>query len=227
LRQNSATILALRNAWQVGWEGLRTGDSILAAAIEHMTMRTSAKERGKSQKKSRQSPPGEQLPAAIYVELRQIAQRFMRGEDRGHTLQPTALVHEAFLRVAGQPGIATSSPTHLRALFAQAMRRILVDHARRKHAHKRGGERIRVALDERLITSSTEEDLLDLDAVIAKLAQLDPAQAQLVELRIFGGMTVIEAAEEMGVSKRTAEREWTAAKAWLRRELAAADAHYA
>jgi RNA polymerase sigma factor (TIGR02999 family) len=198
---------------------------VTALAIEQTTMRTSAKPRPTSQEKGGASPPAEQLPAAIYAELREIAQRFMRGESRGHTLQPTALVHEAFLRVAGQPGVATSSPTHLRALFAQAMRRILVDHARRKHADKRGGERIRVALDERLLASSTEQDLLDLDAVIAKLTELDPAQAQLVELRIFGGMTVAEAAEELGLSKRTAEREWTAAKAWLRRELAAADAH--
>jgi len=103
------------------------------------------------------------------------------------------------------------------------MRHILVDHARRKRANKRGGQRIRVALDEKLITDSADEDLLDLDEVLVRLAKLDPAQAQLVELRIFGGMTVSEAAEEMGVSKRTAEREWTAARAWLRRELALAD----
>ncbi len=188
-------------------------------------MRTPAKVHETHKEKSRQLSAGDQLPAAIYAELRQIAQRFMRGEGRGHTLQPTALVHEAFLRVAGQQGIDTSSPTHLRALFAQAMRRILVDHARRKHANKRGGERIRVALDERLLTVSTEQDLLDLDAILTKLAELDAAQEQLVELRIFGGMTVAEAAAELGISKRSAEREWTAAKAWLRRELAPAAAH--
>src|SRR5262245_57509526 len=173
----------------------------------------------------RDAAEAEKVPAAVYAQLRQIAERFMRGEGRGHTLQPTALVHEAFLRLAGQAGADTASPTHLRALFAQAMRRILVDHARRKHARKRGGERLRVALNERLVSGSSEEDLLDLDDLLVKLGQLDPAQAQLVELRIFGGMTVAEAADEMGVSKRTAERDWTAARAWLRRELSAADTH--
>jgi RNA polymerase sigma-70 factor (ECF subfamily) len=165
------------------------------------------------------SPAPEQLPATIYAQLRQLADRFMRGESPGHTLQPTALVHEAFLRVAGGPGGVTASATHMRALFAQAMRHILVDHARHKRARKRGGQRLRVALDERLLSDSGEEDLLDLDAVLARLAKLDAAQAQLVELRIFGGLTVAEAAAEMGLSKRTAERQWTAARAWLRREL--------
>ncbi len=147
----------------------------------------------------------------------------MRGESPGHTLQPTALVHEAFLRVAGRREALALSATHLRALFAQAMRHILVDHARRKRATKRGGQRLRVALDERLLSDSREEDLLDLDAVLTRLSKLDAAQAQLVELRIFGGMTVAEAAVEMGLSKRSAEREWTAARAWLRRELESPD----
>jgi RNA polymerase sigma factor (TIGR02999 family) len=174
---------------------------------------------------NRRAAPAERLPSVVYAELRQIAARFMQGEASGHTLQPTALVHEAFLRVANHEVFSASSPTHMRALFAQAMRHILVDHARRKHARKRGGERVRVALDERLVCASADEDLLELDETLTKLAQLDPAQAQLVELRIFGGMTVAEAADEMGVSKRTAEREWTAARAWLRRELAPSDAH--
>jgi RNA polymerase sigma factor (TIGR02999 family) len=187
-------------------------------------MRPSTADHGRKEDERSAAPAAEQLPATIYAELRRIAQRFMRGEGASHTLQPTALVHEAFLRVAGKGGDVTSSPTHMRALFAQAMRRILVDHARRRHARKRGGERIRVALDERLLSAASEEDLLDLDGVLVKLAQLDPAQAQLVELRIFGGMTVAEAAAEMGVSKRSAEREWTAARAWLRRELGPADA---
>jgi RNA polymerase sigma factor (TIGR02999 family) len=170
------------------------------------------------------APATEQLPATIYAELRRIAQRLMRGENTGHTLQTTALVHEAFLRVAPQH-LSPEETTHMRAAFAQAMRRILVDHARRKRARKRGGERIKVALDERLASVEAEEDLLDLDDLLSKLGELDPAQAQLVELRIFGGMTVAEAAAEMGLSKRSAEREWTAARAWLRRELAAADTH--
>jgi len=185
-------------------------------------MRNSAPARGGRIAKE-QLTAAEQLPATIYRQLREIAERFMRGESPGHSLQPTALVHEAFLRVGRQPGIA-SNTTHVRALFAQAMRHILVDHARRKRARKRGGQRMRVALDERLIGATSEEDLLDLDDVLLKLASVDPAQSRLVELRIFGGMTVAEAAEELGVSKRSAERDWTAARAWLRRELETSDA---
>lgn len=179
--------------------------------------------RGKMEAARTQSRKRETLPADIYDQLRQIAERYMRGEGPEHTLQPTALVHEAFLRVAAHQSMAALSTTHVRALFAQTMRRILVDHARKKKARKRGGERVRLELDERLIPGASEEDLLDLDAILTKLAEFDPAQEQLVELRIFGGMTVAEAAAEMGVSKRTAEREWTAARAWLRRELATAD----
>jgi RNA polymerase sigma factor (TIGR02999 family) len=168
------------------------------------------------------SPASERLPSTIYAELRRIAQRLMRGEHAGHTLQTTALVHEAFLRLAGKH-LSPMQSTHVRAAYAQAMRHILVDHARRKQARKRGGERLKVALDERLVSSPGEADLLDLNELLEKLSELDPAQAQLVELRIFGGMTVAEAAAEMGLSKRSAEREWTAARAWLRRELAAAE----
>ena len=167
----------------------------------------------------------EQLPTSIYNGLRQLAQGYMRGESPGHTLQPTALVHEALLRLAGQAELAVCGKTHVQALFAQAMRRILVDHARGRVTHKRGGRRVRVALDESLIPAGAEQDLLDLQGVLERLAQVDSAQARLVELRIFGGMTVAEAALELGVSKRTAEREWTAARAWLRRELAALAPH--
>jgi len=169
--------------------------------------------------------PSKQLPASVYGELRKLAQRFMRHESSGHTLQPTALVHEAFLRMGGHDALAAGGKTHVRALFAQAMHRILVDHARRKSTRKRGGERVRVALDEKLLSAEAEHDLLDLQGVLDRLSQLDPEQAQLVELRVFGGMTVAEAAAELGISKRTAEREWTAARAWLRRELAALAPH--
>jgi len=174
---------------------------------------------------ARAARPLEQLPAGIYQELRRLAQVFMRNESPGHTLQPTALVHEAFLRMAAHKAFAECGQTHVRALFAQAMHRILVDHARRRTARKRGGERVRVALDDKLLRADTEQDLLDLQGTLDKLTHLDPQQGRLVELRIFGGMTVAEAAGEMGVSKRTAEREWTAARAWLRRELAALAPH--
>jgi RNA polymerase sigma factor (TIGR02999 family) len=186
-------------------------------------MANKAAARRQAETKSADARKRETLPAAIYSELKQIAERFMRGEGPEHTLQPTALVHEAFLRVAAHQSMAGLSATHVRALFAQSMRRILVDHARKKKANKRGGERVRVELDDGLIPGDSDEDLLDLDAILSKLAVLDPTQEQLVELRVFGGMTVAEAADEMGVSKRTAEREWTAAKAWLRRELATAE----
>jgi RNA polymerase sigma factor (TIGR02999 family) len=173
----------------------------------------------------RQAVSIEKLPASIYNELRQLAQRFMRRESPGHTLQPTALVHEAFLRMAGRGSLSVCGETHLRALFAQAMHHILVDHARRRATRKRGGERVRVALDDKLLPAGAEQDLLDLQAVLEKLSSVDAQQVRLVELRIFGGMTVAEAAQELGVSKRTAEREWTAARAWLRRELAALAPH--
>lgn len=167
----------------------------------------------------------QQLPASIYNGLRHLAQRFMRGESPGHTLQPTALVHEALLRMSGQAEIAVCGKTHVRALFAQAMRRILVDHARSRATRKRGGERVRVAFDEALVAAGADQDLLDLQSVLEKLAAVDVNQARLVELRIFGGMTVAEASEELEISKRTAEREWTAARAWLRRELSALAPH--
>ena len=166
-----------------------------------------------------------ELSAAIYQELRKVAQGFMRREAVGHTLQPTALVNEAFVRMAAHEDLASCGQTHVRAMFAQAMHRILVDHARRRSAHKRGGERIRVALDEKLLPADSEHDLLDLQGVLEKLSGVDPQQVRLVELRVFGGMTVAEAADELGVSKRTAEREWTAVRAWMRRELAALAPH--
>src|SRR4051812_45402305 len=107
-------------------------------------MGNSAKSRASQEAKGRERPEAEKLPSVVYGELKQIAERFMRGEGPGHTLQPTALVHEAFLRVAAHQSMAGLSATHVRALFAQTMRRILVDHARRKKARKRGGERVRL-----------------------------------------------------------------------------------
>src|SRR5256885_14688309 len=115
-------------------------------------MRPSARIRSAGERKGASTPVCEQLPAAIYAELRRIAQGYLRAESPAHTLQPTALVHEAFLRVAGHKDLAALSATHTRALFAQAMRHILVDHARRKRAAKRGGQRVRLALDERLVS---------------------------------------------------------------------------
>ena len=160
----------------------------------------------------------------IYESLRRIARRYMRSESARHTLQPTALVHEAVLQGVGREDLSVAGKTHLLAICAQNMRRILVDHARRRAALKRGGARYRVPLLDDLIADSHDgQDVLVLDDTLQRLAEIDPQQAKLVELRVFGGLTVAEAAEAMQLSKRTAEREWTFAKAWLRREFAAVD----
>jgi RNA polymerase sigma factor (TIGR02999 family) len=164
-------------------------------------------------------PPARLLPN-IYVELRELAHRMFRRERGDHTLEPTALVHEAWLKLADQDGVEWSGRSHLLALGAQAMRRILVDHARARRRDKRGGDRQPVALTEELAREGEEEPgLLDLEAALRKLERLDRRQAKVVELRFFGGLAVREVAELLGVSVRTVEAEWTAAKAWMRREL--------
>ena len=156
----------------------------------------------------------------VYDELRRVAANALRQERRDHTLQPTALVHEAFLRLARADSLSVLSRAHVFALAAQAMRRILVDHARGKHREKRGGGLHRIALDEEMsVSPRRDEDLVELDEALNKLAKLDPRQARIVELRFFGGLTVAEVADVLGVSKRTVENEWTMVRAWLRREL--------
>jgi RNA polymerase sigma factor (TIGR02999 family) len=162
----------------------------------------------------------DRLFSAVYRELRNLAAQFFRREPDGNTLQPTALVHEAYLKLVDQTGVDWRGRTHFFAVAGQAMRRILVDHARRRHAAKRGGRRTRLLLDEDLVAGvSPNDDILALDEALSKLAKLDAGQAQLVELRFFGGLSVAEAAEALGMSKRAAEREWTMVRAWLRREL--------
>jgi RNA polymerase sigma factor (TIGR02999 family) len=168
----------------------------------------------------------------VYAELRRRAAHYLRGERRGHTLQPTALVHEAYLRLAGPARMAWTGRAHFLAVASQAMRRVLVDHARSKRAGKRGGHRVQVTLDEGAATSQPREvDLILLDQSLDALASLSPGQARLVELRYFGGLTTAEAAEVLGVSHATVERRWTLARAWLFRRVsqgrtaAADDAH--
>ncbi len=162
----------------------------------------------------------DRLFAAVYQELRNLAGRFFRKEAKGITLQPTALVHEAYLKLVDQSAVDWRGRTHFFALAAQAMRRILVDHARRRGAAKRGGHQNRVLLEDDLLPAlEPDNDVLAVDAALSKLAQVDPQQARLVELRFFGGLDVAEAAEALGISKRSAEREWTMVRAWLRREL--------
>lgn len=162
----------------------------------------------------------ERLFVLLYDDFRRLAGLYLKDEGCGHTLQPTALVHEAFLRMIDQTRVEWHGRTHFFAIGAQAMRRILVDHARRRRRLKRGGGRVRITLNERLAVSpARDEDLLAVDDALKKLAEVDPRQATIVELRFFGGLSVEEVAEVLGASKRTVEAEWTMVRAWLRREL--------
>jgi RNA polymerase sigma-70 factor (ECF subfamily) len=160
----------------------------------------------------------------VYNDLRRLAHRYMQQESKGHTLQATALVNEAYLKLIDQTRVDWRGRSHFFAVGAQAMRRVLVNHAKSKKRLKRGGKGKRVPLDEPLaVSADRDEDVLALDEALKKLATLDARQAKLVELRFFGGLSVEETAEVLGVSKRTVEREWTACRAWLRRELSDQD----
>jgi RNA polymerase sigma-70 factor (ECF subfamily) len=162
----------------------------------------------------------DQLLPVVYDELKQLAAHYMKGEAPGHSLQPTALVHEAFLRLVDQDRVSYQGQTHFFALGAQAMRRILVDNARARGRERRGGNRNRVAFDEETVFSRTsEEDILVIDDLLTRLAELDSRQARIVELRFFGGLKVEDVAEALSLSRRTIEAEWTMARAWLRSQL--------
>ena len=166
----------------------------------------------------------ERLFADVYTELRALAAQYLRRERKSHTLQPTALVHEAYLKLVGQTRVDWQGRAHFLAFAAQAMRQILVDHARRHGAAKRGGNRHRIALDDNLVIESDRNvDLLAIEDALKKLTKLDPRQAQMIELRFFGGLSIVEVAKVMGMSKRSVEREWTMVRAWLRRELGRSD----
>jgi len=162
----------------------------------------------------------------VYGELRRQARRTLRREAEGHTLQPTALVHEAYLRLIDQRRAHWESRTQFFAVAAQLMRRILVDHARARLRAKRGGGATQVTLPDVAATEgpsvdsdATSVDTLDLDEALTRFAALDPNKARLVELRYFAGLSIPEAATALGVSPATAGREWAVARAWLRREL--------
>ena len=166
----------------------------------------------------------EELVPYLYDELRGLAAAFLRRENPAHTLQPTALVHEAFLRLVDQTRVQWKGRTHFLAIAARTMRRILVDHARGRLREKRGGDRVRVTLQAELALSpDRDEDVLALHEALEKLHQLDERQARIVELRFFGGLNVAEVAEVLGVSKRTVENDWTMVRAWLKRELGGGD----
>lgn len=158
----------------------------------------------------------------VYQDLRRQAARLLRRERPGHSLEPTALVHEAYLRLARLRGGEWPSRAHFYGLAAQVMRHVLVDHARRRRALKRDGALTRVTWTEgTALAPGTGLDVLELDEALRQLAALDPDQARIVELRVFGGLSVEETAEAAGVSTATVTREWRTARAWLRRRLGA------
>jgi RNA polymerase sigma factor (TIGR02999 family) len=168
----------------------------------------------------------DRLLPLVYDELRRIAARQLRRERADHTLQPTALVHEAYLKLVDQRRVDWLNRAHFYGVASQVMRRLLVDHARRHNAAKRGNGVEWVAIDEGLnVPAPSQIPVLVLDDVIGRLEKLDPRLAQLVEVRAFGGCTLEEAAEVLHVSKSTAKREWRTAKAWLMRELQLERAH--
>lgn len=160
----------------------------------------------------------------VYDELKAIAARHMRRERDGHTLGATAVVNEAYFKLVDQSRIDWQGKTHFLAIASSAMRRLLVDHARARLRDKRGGVRHQVDLEEALAVDDPDVDaIVAVHEALERLAALDARQSRIVELRYFGGLSVDETAELLGVSRRTVELEWTHAKAWLRRELASAD----
>jgi RNA polymerase sigma-70 factor (ECF subfamily) len=161
----------------------------------------------------------EMLPL-VYGELRRVAASYLKNERAGHTLQPTALVHEAYVRLAQLKQMRVQSRAHLLSLAAQQMRRVLVDHARAHGATKRGGEYVRVEFEDVLGGGvGLDADLVDLDVALDELARMDARLGSIVELRFFGGLSIGETAEALGVSHATIEREWATARAWLRGAL--------
>ncbi len=157
---------------------------------------------------------------AIYKELRAIAEVCFRGQNQGHTLQPTALVNEALAKMIRSDSKQWESKSHFLGVAAKAMRHILIDHARKKRTSKRGGEFGRVTLSGVMISNSQEGfDALDVDEALIKLERVDQRQARIVELRFFGGLNTMQIADVLGISPRTVELDWRFARAWLRREL--------
>lgn len=157
----------------------------------------------------------------VYNELHRQAAAFMRRERGNHTLQTTALVHEAYLKLVDQRNVEWQSRSHFFAIASQAMRRILVDYAKRRHREKRGGTAEDASLEEALLAAADETnvDVVALDEAMSRLAKLDRQQEKIVELRYFGGLSLDEAAATLGISRATAARDWQVAKAWLHREL--------
>jgi RNA polymerase sigma factor (TIGR02999 family) len=164
----------------------------------------------------------DELLPLVYEELRQLADRFLAAEKRGATLQPTALVHEAYLRLVGSDKDSWENRAHFFGAAARAIRRILIDRARARRAARRGGDRpLRLDTDALLAEPGPSLDLLALDEALAKLASIDAQKARVVELRFFGGLSVDETAATLGVSASTVDRDWVFARAWLHRAISA------
>ena len=158
----------------------------------------------------------DELLPVVYGELRKLASSYLRRERVGHTLQPTALVHEAYMRLVDQTQVQWQNRAHFFGVAAQMMRRILVDHARAHEAEKRGGEFQKLSLDENIdVSGERDVNLVALDDALNLLAEVDPQKMKIVELRFFGGLSVEETAEVLGVSAPTVKRQWRMAKAWL------------
>ncbi|HET7695977.1 MAG TPA: sigma-70 family RNA polymerase sigma factor [Vicinamibacterales bacterium] len=167
------------------------------------------------------APALEALMPLVYAELRRLAAHYLKGERPGQTLQPTALVHEAYLKLLKDRPERWQNRAHFCAIAAHAMRQILIERARARHALKRGGGQPRVTFDEALPAPAPAQsvDMLALDAALDRLAELDAGQARIVELRYFGGLSIEETAEAMKISPATVKRHWAAARAWLAKEL--------
>jgi RNA polymerase sigma factor (TIGR02999 family) len=210
-----------RNAFKLPWtwnplDCWRSSGGVSSTVMSEVTRILSAIEQG-------DAAAAEQLLPLVYGELRKLAAERLAHEKPGQTLQATALVHEAYLRLVGADGGGQpwDSRGHFFAAAAEAMRRILVENARRKKRDKHGGGRQRLDVDQApLIAPEPADDLLDLNEALTRLEQLDPPAAQLVKLRYFAGLTMAQAAEALALTLRTAERNWTFARTWLHRELA-------
>jgi RNA polymerase sigma factor (TIGR02999 family) len=162
----------------------------------------------------------DELMQLVYDDLRRLARRYMRRESSGHTLQTTGLVNEAYQRLVDQKRVQWQNRAHFFGIAAQLMRRILVDHARARHRVKRGGDALKVSVNEvNIVSRDSSTDLLALDEALTRLAEVDGRKCQIVELRFFGGLSIKETADVLHVSPGTVMRDWTLAKAWLYRAV--------
>lgn len=219
----AAASAALQRLERLGF--VRRGDKgfRLSNELFHRWLQGQTKQRAEAISRSLEEPPSAKLLGLVYDELHDQARRYMYRERAGHTLQPTALVHEAYLRLSDQSRVSWQGRTHFLAMGAAMMRRILVDHARSRKRIKRGSEWQRVTLSDWLTPANElgldPEQLLTLDRALARLANANERQARIVEMRFFGGLKVDEVAEALGVSKRTVEGDWSRAREWLSQEL--------